>query len=69
MAKLIGEKATGICNISAELLKAGGEVMICGLHAALIAAWNSDTIPPDWKKGGWSSLSGKEKGTVRTAAG
>ena len=44
-------KAAGICNISAELLKAGGEAMIRGLHAVLTAVWHSGTIPPDWKKG------------------
>ena len=33
VAKLRGGKATGVCNISAELLKARGEVMIRGLHA------------------------------------
>ena len=35
-AKLRGGKAAaGICNISAELLKAGGEAMILGLDAVL----------------------------------
>ena len=44
--------AAGISNISAELLKAGGEAMIRGLHAVLTAVWHSgNTIPPDWKKG------------------
>ena len=52
VAKLRGGMAAGICNISAELLKAGGEAMIRGLqHAVLTAVWHSDTIPPDWKKG------------------
>ena len=51
VAKLRGGKAAGICNISAELLKAGGEAMIRGLHAVLTAVWHSGTIPPDWKKG------------------
>ena len=37
VAKLSGGKAAGICNISAELLKAGGETMIHGLHAVLTA--------------------------------
>ena len=36
VAKLTGGKAAGICNISAELLKAGGQAMICGLHAVLL---------------------------------
>ena len=51
MAKLRGGKAAEICNISAELLKAGAKAMISGLHAVLTAVWHSDTIPPDWKKG------------------
>ena len=41
VAKLRGGKAAGICNISAELLKAGGEAMIHGLHAVLTAVWHS----------------------------
>ena len=34
-----------------ELLKAGDEAMIRGLHAVLTTVWHSGTIPPDWKKG------------------
>merc|ERR1712035_263168 len=45
VAKLRGGKAPGICTISAELLKAGGEAMIHGLHAVLTAVWQSGTIP------------------------
>ena len=33
VARWRGGKEFGICNISLELLKAGGEVMIHGLHA------------------------------------
>ena len=51
VAKLSSRKAAGICNISAELLKAGGKAMIRELHAVLIAVWHSGTIPPDWKRG------------------
>ena len=63
MAKLRGGKAAGICNISAELLKA----MIRGLHAVLTAVWHSGTIPPDWKKG-LVVLIWKGRGIVKTAA-
>ena len=49
--KLKSGKAAGVCNISAEMLKAGGEAMIQGLHAVLCAVWRSGTIPPDWKRG------------------
>ncbi|KAG0720560.1 Nucleotide exchange factor SIL1 [Chionoecetes opilio] len=51
VAKLKGGKAAGVCNISAELLKAGSEAMFHGLHAVLTAMWQSGTIPPDWKRG------------------
>ena len=50
VAKLKDGKAAGICNISVELLKAGGEAMIRELHAVLTVVWHSDTIPPDWKR-------------------
>ena len=49
--RLRGGKAPGVCNISAELLKAGGEAMIRGLHAVLTAVWQTGTVPPDWKRG------------------
>ena len=51
VAKLRGGKAAGICNISAEFLKAGCEAMIHGLHAVLTAVWHLGTIPPNWKTG------------------
>ena len=50
VAKLRGGKAAGICNISVELRKAGGEALIRGLHAVLTAVWHSGTIPLYWKK-------------------
>ncbi len=49
--KLKCGKAAGICNVSAEMLKAGGEAMIRGLHAVLSAVLQFGTIPPDWKRG------------------
>ena len=45
VARLRGGKAAGICNINVELLKAGGEAMIRGLHAVLTAVWYSGIIP------------------------
>ena len=51
VSKLKCGKAAGVCNISGELLKAGGEAMIHGLHAVLVAVWQTGTIPSDWKKG------------------
>ena len=40
VAKFRGEKIAGICNIKADLLKAGGEAMIRSLHAVLTAVWH-----------------------------
>lgn len=37
--------------IFAEMLKAGGEIVIHGLHAVLTAVRQCGTIPPDWKWG------------------
>ena len=51
VGKLRGGKAAGACNISAEMLKAGNDPMIHGLHAVLSAVWRSGTIPPDWRRG------------------
>ena len=67
MARLRVGKAAGICNTSAELLKAGDEALICGgLHAVLTVVWHLGTIPPDWKSE-LVVLSGKGKGTARIA--
>ena len=66
VAKLRGGKAAGICNMSTELLEAGGEAMIHGLHAVLTVVWHSGTIPPDWKRGLVFPI-WKGKGTIRMA--
>lgn len=55
-------KIVGVCNISAELLKAEGAAMICGLHAVLTALWQPGTNPPDLKKG--AGCPNLEKGRV-----
>lgn len=47
LARLKAGKAGGICNISVELLKAGGEAMIHGFHVVLTAFWQSYTISLD----------------------
>ena len=43
-------KATGICGIHAELLKAGGNAVLVSLHAILCSAWNTGIIPTDGKR-------------------
>ena len=51
VARLKSGKAPGVCGISAELLKGGGDAMIRGLHAVLTAVWQTGSVPPDWKRG------------------
>ena len=51
VTKLRSGNEAGIYNTSAELLKAGGEVTICGLPAVLATIWHSSTILPYWNKG------------------
>ena len=43
--------APWICDIHAELLKAGGNAVFMSLHAVLCSAWNTGIIPTDWEKG------------------
>ena len=56
VAKMRCGKAAGICNISAELHKAGGDAMIRGLHAVLTAVWHCSYLEGE-----------RGKGTVKTA--
>jgi len=44
-------KAPGICGITAELLKAGGNAVLVSLHAVLCSVWNTGIIPTAWKRG------------------
>ncbi len=48
---LKGRKAAGVCNVRAEILKAGTEAMIHGLHAVLTAVWQSGNNSPNWQRG------------------
>ncbi len=43
--RLTWRKASGICGIHAELLKAGGNAVLVSLHAVLYSAWNTGIIP------------------------
>ena len=49
-------RAAGVCSISGEMLKAGGEPMILELHAVITVVWQTGKL----------SLSGKEKRTGMT---
>ena len=60
-------EAVGICSVPAELLKAGGEPMVLGLHAVLAAIWQSGSVPPDLLRGVVTPL-WKGKGAAITEA-
>ena len=44
-------KAPGVCSVYAEMLKAGGDPTLKGLHRLFCSVWNSGAIPTDWKRG------------------
>ena len=64
--RLKWHKAPAICDIHAELLKAGGNAALVLLHAVLCSAWNTGIIPTDWKRA-LLSVSGKGRVIAKTA--
>ena len=48
--KLKNNRAAGFDEISAEVLKWGGDAVIEWLHQIIVAVWDSETAPSDWKK-------------------
>ena len=49
--KLHNRRAPGICNITAEMLKAGGEAMFQWLTDVINAVWVNEVLPDDWRRG------------------
>ena len=47
---LRNRKAPGICGITGEMLKASGDVVVKWLHRIFCMAWESGTVPADWRK-------------------
>ena len=48
--RLKNRKAPGVCGITAEMPKAGEEVVVQWLHNIIDLAWRSVSIPADWQK-------------------
>lgn len=44
-------KAPGIDNITAELIKAGGDTIVNALHVLLNKIYYSETVPEEWSRG------------------
>ena len=48
--KLKSHKSPGIDQIPAELIKAGGSTICCAVHKLIIAIWNKEELPGEWKQ-------------------
>jgi hypothetical protein len=48
--KLKSHKSPGIDQIPAELIKAGGRTIHCAIHKLIIAIWNKEELPEEWKE-------------------
>jgi hypothetical protein len=48
--KLKSHKSPGIDQIPAELIKAGGRTIHCAIHKLIIAIWNKEEVPEEWKE-------------------
>ena len=50
IVKLKSKKAPGVCEVTGEMLKTGGEIAVRWMHSIVNMAWKSETIPEDWRK-------------------
>jgi hypothetical protein len=48
--KLKSHKSPGIDQIPAELIKAGGRTIRGAIHKLIIAIWNKEELPEEWKE-------------------
>ena len=51
MNSLQNDRAAGICKITAELLKFGGEFILRWLQVIINCVWINEKIPDDWRRG------------------
>jgi hypothetical protein len=50
IGKLNSYKSPGIDEISAELIKAGGETLCSQRHKLICSVWNKEELPQQWKE-------------------
>jgi len=50
IAKLKSHKSPGIDQIPAELIKAGGRTIRGAIYKLIIAIWNKEELPEEWKE-------------------
>ena len=48
--KLKSHKSPGIDQIPPELIKSGGRTIRCAIHKLIIAIWNMEELPEEWKE-------------------
>jgi hypothetical protein len=49
-AKLQKYKSPGSDRILAELIQAGGEILLSGIHKLVNSVWNKEELPDQWKE-------------------
>jgi hypothetical protein len=50
IAKLKKYKSPDIDQIPAELIQAGGEMLLSVIHRLINSVWNKEELPDQWKK-------------------
>ena len=48
--KLKGHKSSGVDQMPAELIKAGGRTICYEIHKLIISIWNKEELPEEWKE-------------------
>jgi hypothetical protein len=50
IAKLKKYKSPGRDQILAELIQAGGEILLSSIHKLVNSVWNKEELPDQWKE-------------------
>jgi hypothetical protein len=50
IAKLKKYKSPGSDQIPAELIQAGGEILLSDIHKLINSVWNKERLPDQWKE-------------------
>jgi hypothetical protein len=50
IAKLKKYKSPGSDQILAELIQAGGEILLSAIHKLINSVWNKEELPDQWKE-------------------
>jgi hypothetical protein len=50
IAKLKKYKSPGSDQIMAELIQAGGEILLSVMHKLINSVWNKEGLPDEWKE-------------------